>query len=230
MGRRAGSRNLDYDRTREAIVARLAAGVLASERSHLSFRELAHAASVPPSTLRHYFEDREQVLGAVLERVHDLGLRYVAEGATAERGGVGESLRWFLGYLVEGWTHGVGRAHAVGLTEGIGDAALGPAYLRNLLEPTLHSAEARIALHMARGELGACDVRLAALELVAPVVVILLHQRALGGSSVRRLEVEPFLDEHVARFLRAFAPGVEGTSRVRRRPRPANAPGRRSSR
>jgi AcrR family transcriptional regulator len=218
MGRRAGSRNVDYGRTRDEIVARLASEIFATDRSHLSFRELAHAAGVAPSTLRHYFEDREGALEAVLERVHDLGLRYVAEGASAERGGVRESLRWFLGYLVLGWTRGVGRAHALGLSEGIGDELLGPAYLRHLLEPTLHSAEARIAIHMARGELGPCDVRLAAVELVSPVVLILLHQRALGGESVRHLEVEPFLDEHVARFVRAFAPTVAGRAPRRRRP------------
>ena len=204
MGRKAGSRNLDYDRTRAEIVERLTAIILASTRANLSFRELAHEAGVAPSTLRHYFEDREAVLLAVMERVHDLGLRYVAEGATAERGAAPESLRWFLGFLVEGWSRGVGRANELGLTEGLGDAALGPAYLRTLLEPTLQSAEARIALHMARGEIGPCDVRVAAVELVAPLIVVLLHQRALGGAAVRPLEVQRFVDEHVSRFLRAF--------------------------
>jgi hypothetical protein len=51
------------------------------------------------------------------------------------------------------------------------------------------------------------------------VVVILLHQRALGGESVRHLEVEPVLDEHVVRFVRAFAPPA--ARRVARRRRPA---------
>ncbi len=208
MGRKAGSKNLDHDRTRADIVARMTGVILSSIKTNLSFRELAHAARVAPSTLRHYFGDRDAVLAAVLERVHDLGLRYVAEGATAERGAAPESLRWFLGYLVEGWSRGVGRAHEVGLTEGIGDAALGPAYLRMLLEPTLHSAEARIALHMARGEIGPCDVRVAAVELVAPLVLVLLHQRALGGGAVRHLDVDAYLDEHVARFLRAFGPAA----------------------
>lgn len=208
MGRRAGSKNLDYDWTRVEIVTRLTDRILSSPRTDLSFRELALAAGVAPSTLRHYFEDREALLLAVMARVHELGLRYVAEGATAEHGAPPESLRWFLGTLVEGWGRGVGRAHELGLTEGLGDAALGPAYLRMLLEPTLHSAEARIALHMARGEIGPCDVRLAAVELCAPVIVVLLHQRALGGSSVRHLPEQPFLDEHVERFLRAFAPPV----------------------
>ncbi|MGA8892995.1 MAG: TetR/AcrR family transcriptional regulator [Anaeromyxobacteraceae bacterium] len=209
MGRRAGSKNLDYDRTRAELVERLSNRILSSTKANLSFRELAQAGGVSPSTLRHYFTSREAVLSAVLERVHEMGLRYVAEGATAERGAARESLRWFLGYLVEGWMMGVGRAHAVGLTEGIGHTAMGPAYLRSLLEPTLHSAEARIALHVARGELGPCDPRLAALELVSPVILVLLHQHALGGTEVRRLPLEPFLDEHVSRFLRAFG-ALEG--------------------
>lgn len=211
MGRRAGSRNLDYDRTRAEIVERLTGHILASGRTSLSFRELASDAGVAPSTLRHYFRDREAVLLGVLERVHDLGLRHVAEGATAEHGPAPESFRWFLGYLVQGWSRGVGRSHELGLTEGIGDATIGPAYLRMLLEPTLHSAEARIAVHMARGEIGPCDVRVAAMELVAPVVVALLHQQALGGGTVRHLDVQPFLDEHVARFLRAFGPDLRPT-------------------
>jgi AcrR family transcriptional regulator len=215
MGRRAGSRNLDYARTREQIVSRLASGMLATDRSHLSFRELAHAASVPPSTLRHYFPDRERAMEAVLERVHALGLRYLAEGATAERGDLRDSLRWFLGFLVQGWSQGVGRSHALGLTEGIGEGSLGPAYLRHLLEPTLRSAEVRIERHLARREIAPCDARLAAIELVAPVVVVLLHQGALGGESVRPLDVEAFLDEHVARFIRAFAPAAPGRGRRR---------------
>jgi AcrR family transcriptional regulator len=206
MGRREGSRNLDYGRTRGEIAGRLTATILSSGRYNLSFRELAQAAGVAPSTLRHYFEDRDTVLVAVMDQIRELGLRYVAEGATAEHGAAPESLRWFLGFLAEGWGRGVGRAHELGLTEGIGDGALGPAYLRTLLEPTLHSAEARIALHMARGEIGPCDVRVAAVELVAPVVIVLLHQRALGGAAVRHIDVESFLDEHVARFLRAFGP------------------------
>ncbi|HQR28963.1 MAG TPA: TetR/AcrR family transcriptional regulator [Anaeromyxobacteraceae bacterium] len=206
MGRRAGSRNLDYDWTRDGIVANLATSILSSERSNLSFRELAHAAGVSPSTLRHYFPDRGQVIQAVLARIHELGLRYIAEGSSADRGPAPEALRWFLSYLAEGWARGVGKAHVLGLVEGLGEPSIGPAYLRTLLEPSLQSAEARVALHVARGELGPCDVRQAAVELVAPVIVALLHQQALGGKGVRPLELEPFLDEHVRRFLRAYAP------------------------
>jgi AcrR family transcriptional regulator len=179
---------------------------MTSNRANLSFRELAEAADVTPSTLRHYFADRSGLMRAVFERLHRSGLAYLAEGASADRGGVAEALRWFLAYLRIGWERGVGRAHALGLAEGLGTRTLGEAYLGHLLEPTLQAAEARIARHVAQGELGRCDIRQAALELVAPVVLALLHQGPLGGCEVRRLDVDAFLEEHVARFLRAYAP------------------------
>ncbi len=207
MGRRAGSRNLDYDWTRSGIVTNLVRFVLSTDRATLSFRELAHAAGVSPSTLRHYVPGRGELVEAVLAGIHELGLRFVAEGASADRGPAPVALRWFLGYLAEGWARGLGRAHVLGLVEGLGEPAIGPAYLRTLLEPSLQSAEARVALHVARGELGPCDVRQAAIELVSPVLLALLHQQSLGGGGVRHLDLDAFLDEHVRRFLRAYAPG-----------------------
>ncbi|MFO0581428.1 MAG: TetR/AcrR family transcriptional regulator [Anaeromyxobacter sp.] len=225
MGRRPGSRNADYASAREEILARLVGHLVRDGRMHESFRELAHAAGVTPSTLRHYFGAREGVVGAALARLHQDGIRYLAAGATEVHGDVAESLAWFLSFLREGWDRGVGKAHAVGLTEGLGDAALGQAYLTHLLEPTLQAAEARIARHVAQGELGPCDVRAAALELVAPVVLALLHQRSLGGAAVRTLDVERFLAEHVARFLRAHAP--EAVSAPAPRPKASAGPPRR---
>jgi AcrR family transcriptional regulator len=224
MGRRKGARNLDYEATRRAILDRIVGSVFSTNRNSMSFRELAHAGAVSPSTLRHYFGDREQVVEAALARIQDSGSRYVAEGATADRGPAPRALRWFLRYLREGWERGVGRAHSAGLTEGLGDAVLGPAYLRHLLEPTLRSAEGRVALHVASGELAPCDVRQAALELLAPVVLLLLHQDSLGGCRERPMDVDRFIDEHVERFLRAY--GARAVDAEPARPRPRLARGR----
>jgi AcrR family transcriptional regulator len=205
MARVKGARNLDYEATRRAILDRIAAAIFSIDRLNLSFRELAHAGAVSPSTLRHYFGGRDQVMEAALARMQDSGSPYVAEGATADHGPAPQALRWFLRYLREGWSRGVGRAHAAGLSEGLGDAALGPSYVRHLLEPTLRSAEGRIALHVAAGELSPCDVRVAALELLAPLVLLLLHQDSLGGCRVRPIDVDRFIDDHVERFLAAYA-------------------------
>ncbi|HVP68221.1 MAG TPA: hypothetical protein VMT17_13250 [Anaeromyxobacteraceae bacterium] len=163
-------------------------------------------AGTSPSNLRHYLGDRAGVLSAVMAELHRRGAPFLAEGAASPRGPARASLRWFLGFLVEGWRVGVGRAHAAGLGAGLDERALGEQYLLHLLEPTLAAAEARIARHVAQGEIERCDLRHAALELVCPVVLALLHQDALGGAAVRPLDLQAFLDEHVARFLRSHAP------------------------
>jgi len=209
MGRRTGSRNADYTRSRDSIVDRLATSILWSDRYNLSFNQLARAAGVAPATLRHYLGDRDGVLAATFARLHRAGAPYLAEAASSPRGPPERSLRWFLDDLCEGWKAGAGRAHALGLSEGLGHRPLGEAYVGHLLEPTLQAVEARIARHVADGELGRCNLRHAALELLGPVVLALLHQDALGGAAVRPLDLGRFLDDHVARFLRAHAsPGA----------------------
>jgi len=225
VGRRRGSKNADYVEARAAILERLLTQVGLAGRYHLSFRELAQAAEVTPSTLRHYFGDRQGVLAATFGRIHQGGMPFIAAAATEEHGPVPESLAWFLGSVRTGWEFGVGKAHAFGLTEGLADAALGQAYLTHLLEPTLQAAEARLARHVAQGELGPCDVRQAAVSLLAPAILAMLHQDSLGGTAVRPLDLDGFLAKHLGRFLAAYAPGVT-PPRVALPPRPPAAPPR----
>ena len=213
MGRRAGSRNADYAQTREALLRALKPTLLAPGGAGLSFRELAAAAGVVPTTLRYYFASREGVVIAMLEYLRREGAEFLRMAASRPAGPVEASLRWFLESTVMAWRRfSVGGAHALGLSAGLGDGQLGPAYVNELLEPTLQAAEARIARHVAEGELGACDVRHAALELLSPVVLGLLHQDNLLGASCRPLALEPFLEDHLARFLRAHAPEASGGS------------------
>jgi len=222
VGRRRGSKNADYAEVRDAILLRLMAHVGLSGRLHLSFRELAQAAQVTPSTLRHYFGDREGVLEATFARVHQAGTIFVAAAATEEHGRAPASLAWLLASVRRGWEAGVGQAHAFGLAEGLGGGRLGQGYLLHLLEPTLQAAEARLARHVAQGELGPCDVRHAALDLLAPVLLALLHQQALGGAAARPLDLDAFVADHLVRFLRGHAP-APGARAVAAAPAPVRA-------
>jgi AcrR family transcriptional regulator len=224
VGRRRGSKNADYAEVRDAILLRLMEHVGLTGRFHQSFRELAQAARVTPSTLRHYFGDREGVLAATFARIHQGATPFIAAAATEEHGPAPASLAWFLASVRRGWEAlGVGKAHAFGLTEGLGGGPLGQGYLTHLLEPTLQAAEARLARHVAQGELGPCDVRHAALGLLSPLLLALLHQQALGGTAVRPLELDLFLSDHLARFLRAHAPPPPPTSRATAAPGLARA-------
>ena len=204
MARTKGSRNADYEEARARLVGAVRERVLGPGGVDASFRELAEVAGVSVATLRHYFGTREVLLEEVMKSMRKGGLPYLLAAATEHHGPVRESLTWFLTYLTQGWMQGVGKVHAFGLSVGFGHAALGPAYVQELLEPTLQSAEARLARHVADGELRRCDIRHAALELVSPVVLGLLHQVQLGGDRCRPLDVPRFLADHIDSFLRSY--------------------------
>jgi AcrR family transcriptional regulator len=205
MPRPSGRRNADYDVTRAALLSRLHDALLKADGVRLSFRQMSDAAGVSATTLRHYFQSREQVIAEVLALSHRAGLPYLHAAATQPTEALRPSLTWFLGFVVQGWRAGVSAVHGLGLTEGIGHSALGPAYLREILEPSLQAAETRLARHVAAGELAPCDVRQAAIELIGPLLVALLHQDALGGTRCRPLDIDAFCVEHIERFVRAFA-------------------------
>ena len=80
-----------------------------------------------------------------------------------------------------------------------------------MLEPTLRALEARLARHVAAGQLPQCDLRHAALSVASPVLFALLHQDALSGRALRPLDVDGFVAEHVARFLRAWGASAAAT-------------------
>lgn len=206
MGRPAGSRNPDFESARGALLQAALVRLGEPGGKRASFRELAASAGVSVATLRHYFGSREQLVEAVLAWCHFAGQRYLLEVATGPLEPVSESLARLLARMEEGFRHGVDRVHAIGLAEGMGEPVLGPAYLREVLDPTVEAVEARLARHIARGELRAGDVRHMALSLVTPPLLALLHQGVLGGCRTRPLSYSAFCADHVSGFLRAFGP------------------------
>jgi AcrR family transcriptional regulator len=206
MARPAGTRNVGFEGKRDALAFALVSRVLVSPPP--SFRELAESAGVSVPTLRHYFEDRDGAIRGALDAMYRMGAAHIARSGTDAMGPVAPSLRWFLDQFREAWErYGVGRMITAGLAEGLGSAGVGPTFIDTMLEPSLQAAEVRIAAHVARGDLEPCDVRHAALELLCPVLLALLHQGPLGGVACRPLDVDAFLDDHLRRFLRAYTPG-----------------------
>lgn len=118
--------------------------------------------------------------------------------------------------VVFGWRDGLGAIHRLGMTYGLSTPDFGPTYLTSVLEPTLRTAEARLARHVADGRLPPLDLRAAALSLVAPVVMSLLHQDTFGGTVTRPLDVEAFVVLHAGWCAHAFAQGASasGTAAV----------------
>lgn len=209
MGRPSGSRNADFDTTRAALVRAAQVRLSEPDGARVSFRELAAAAGVNVATLRHYFGSREGVIEAVMAQWNAAGQKYMLEVATGPLGPVRASLEWLLAQIGEGFRFGLDQVHAIGLGSGLRDPLLGPAYLREVFDPTVDAVEARLSRHVARGELRAADTRQMALTLLSAPILVLLHQGPLGGAHARPLSYADFCEGHLAAFLCAYGTGAE---------------------
>lgn len=203
-----GAKNADHQAKRAQMVAAIAPMVLAAAPNRPSLREMSKAAGVSVNNLRHYFGTRECVLEAVFQAMRVRGEAHIQRALAFAELPVAVGLRELVGQLVESWTpQALGGLHCSGISEGVGSESLGPAYIDNVLEPTVDVVERMLAIWQARGEIEVEDLRTAALAVLAPVVLALLHQRGLGGHRCRPLDFEVFLDHHVAGFLRGYGVG-----------------------
>lgn len=205
-GRPRGRKNKDYAITREDIISRVSSRLLEPDGATASERALSRAAGVSMPTLRHYFASREALIAAVFAHARRGALGHLHEIAAGPLPALRESVRWTLEFIVEGLMRfDLAGLHAVGLQVGLRQPALGPAYLADVLEPTLVAVEARLERHAARGELRVTSGRAAALDLVSPALLAVLHQRELGGATCRPLDLPCFLDAHADAFVRGWS-------------------------
>jgi AcrR family transcriptional regulator len=169
-----------------------------------SLRELAAAAGVTLPTLAHHFGRREDIIAALLAERGRQGAPYLAEAAMTDLP-FGASIEALVALTLGGLTEGgVAALHVLGLREGLRQGRIGPAYVTAILEPTLVAFEARLALHIARGEMIATDPHHAAIALISPLLIAALHQQELGGAQVRCLDLQALARNHTAAFVRAY--------------------------
>lgn len=211
MGRPRGSRNEGYEDRRLELTGRVIPRLLQPDGARVSMRELAAAADVSVPTLRHYFGNRDGLLAAAMVQMGQLGTEHLRRTALEQVDQPLEaSLLWWVREFKTGWDRGVGQLVTMGLVTGAQNAEVGPAYVNEILEPTLQAVEARLAAHLERGELKReVHLRHGALVLVCPILLGLIHQGPLGGSDCRPLDLEPFLIEHVKTFVAGWGlPGA----------------------
>ena len=210
MARPSGSRNEGYDERRSALIERLRER-LREPGPRPSFRELSAAAQVSLPTLRHYFTDREGLVRAVMQDELDRGDVPLAMAATPT-GPLEQSVRDLLEHAATGLAeHGLTDAHAMGLSEGLTSAASAADYLSQALEPTLEAFAARLAEHERRGELRpGTNLRVAALQLLAPLLLAHLHQLRLGGDETHPLDLTALRNELAIGFVRGNGRGRPG--------------------
>ena len=202
MGRLKGSRNHDYEARRHELAMSLA-GALVDDRGHpRPVKDLAARVGVAVPTLLHYFEDHDGMVRASFQAVAAEGAARLQLLDDLVRRPAPEALRRFALNLAQAFRNfGLGRIFSSGLVLGLGHPSLGPEFLRSILEPSLDHAERLAAALIERGELQVRDVRAFAISFVSPLVLALLHQDALGGRHERALDLDEFIDAHVATVL-----------------------------
>lgn len=205
MPRAKGARNAGFERQRAALADLLRRRLADGAAPRPSFRELAAAAGVAVATLRHYFGDREGLVREVLA-LHSSGAEPHLAFLRQPQSPFEASVAAACAYIALGLRQRVvGELHTLGLAEGLGRPAVGASYLTEVLEPMLGAVEGRLHAHIARGDMRCVDPRAAALSLVSPVVLAHLHQFALGGCATQPLDLDAFVREHAAAFVRAYA-------------------------
>lgn len=173
-----------------------------------SLRQLAAAAGVTVPTLEHYFGRRPDVIAALLDEYRRRGenrLQIVSQ----PNGPFADSMREFAYGMVFGMKAGgqvrLGDVFAVSLAEGLADPDLAPLALQYIVDPAINSLITRLDAHVAKGEMIETNTRAAALMLISPMLLSVLHQDQLGGCETNPADLGAIADQISAAFVRAYA-------------------------
>lgn len=204
MARSTGAVGKSHHARRLEILARLTERLSEANAMHASYRELAAAAGVSLSTLQHYFGRRDEVVAAVLGQAKAAAAPHFATLAEP-LGSLEESVVAALGQLRLGFEQfGVGEIHALALVEGLRNATIGPITVDTVLEPSIAALATRLASHQQRGDMRRdVEPHHAAVMLLAPPLLLFLHQQQLHGAQAYPVDLNGFLESHGRSFLRA---------------------------
>lgn len=209
MARTKGARNADYEAKRRELLGRLLPRFVDRAQGRPSFRQFAAAAGVTMPTLKHYFGDRSDVVAAVLEDYRRQGegrLQLISQPA----GDFETSIHDFAQELVDGLQASAGPVRlgdvvSASLAEGLMDPEISPIALSCILDPAIEALERRLRAHIARGEMWeTTDVRAAALALLAPILLAVLHQDQMQGAGRHPIALPDLAQEVAAAFVRAY--------------------------
>jgi AcrR family transcriptional regulator len=185
---------------KEELLADLAAIAVDERTAPVSLRQFAIKAGVSEPTLRHYFNDRQGVVIAILGFFADGARDWLKRSAEPART-VEEAVRGYAGLALEGAdTDTFAQAHAFALVESIHDPVVARAYLDLIVEPSLTAIESRLAPSLDPDGTRPDLVRHGAISLYAPILIAVVHQRLLRGAQARPLDMGAFFDDLSALF------------------------------
>lgn len=215
LPRAKGVKNADYESKRRELLDRMLPRFARLDVERPSLRQLAAAAEVTAPTLQHYFGDRTGVVAALLEEYRCRGEARL-ETVSKPNGAFAQSMRDFALSLVFGMqAQGqvrLGDVMAATLCEGLADPQISRLALNHIIDPAVDALVARLEEHAARGEIIDADLRAAALMLLSPLLLAVLHQDQMRGSESRRIELIALAEQVSAAFVRAYAVPARATA------------------
>lgn len=179
--RRYGVRDLLVRARREQIIEGATWVFARKGFSRATTREVARAAGVSEGTIFNYFENKDALLMAILERLNETQRRAedFEEGMDTDfRGFLTEYLRQRMSLMWENR-----EVFRVLLSEMLVNAELRERYLRRVVEPTMGIAEENFRLRMEQGEVREIDAPLA-MRSVAGTVLGVLVLGLLGDEEI----------------------------------------------
>jgi len=206
MGRTPGTRNANYEERRANLAAAALRAFLGPGGQPASFRAIAQELGEDPRTLRHYFGNADGLYQATFETLKERSQRFRDEVFERREEGPRAALTHFCHSFLTGWSYGIDQVFHVALAGGLENEIRGPVVVHHLLEPMLGVGEDLLRYYGETGELDVPDARAASLSFLPPLIFALLHQDSLRGRALRPLDLESFVDDHVARFVVGCTP------------------------
>ena len=179
--RRDGVRDLVVRARREQIVEAATRVFAKKGFRRATTREVARAAGVSEGTIYNYFEDKDAILLAILDRLNETEWRaedFEQGMATDFRGFLEEYLRRRMSLIWENR-----EVFRVVLSEILVNSELRKLYLQRVVEPTMKIAEENFRSRMEQGEVRETDAPLA-MRFVAGAVLGVLVLGLLGDEEI----------------------------------------------
>lgn len=215
MPRAKGVKNADYETKRRELLDRMLPRFARLDLERPSLRQLAAAAEVTAPTLQHYFGDRTGVVAALLEeyrRRGDARLAMVSRANGDFAGSIREFAHGFVFGMQARSAVRLGDVMAASLCEGLADPQVSPHALAYVVDPAVDALVARLQEHVDRGDMIATDLRAAALMLLSPLLVAVLHQDQMNGRQSRCIELAELAEQVSTAFVRAYDAGRHARS------------------
>jgi AcrR family transcriptional regulator len=184
---------------------------LFSEGSYFgtSMRQIARAVGVRESALYHHFPSKDAILKALVEEYGERRIDPLthADATTLARAGVERFLRTFVLNVLEIWATPRERKFIrLILAEGPRVTAHGALDFPAFIERNVNMLATLFGELMGRGLMRRRHQETAAIEFMAPVMVLRMRFMVMNPAAVNMKRVKALADEHVTWFWEAMKP------------------------